>query len=84
MDLKKKKISVAIDKKQIAPLKEEKKEVLSFEQFYSLRQSELKPNEPRHPDWYMIGASPDQYPNSNSKLESPVQAYQKYKKENQK
>lgn len=63
---------------------EEKKPVLSFEEFYTQKQSEIALNDPRHPDWYMLGASPNQYPNSDVNLESPVQAYEKYKKENQK
>lgn len=76
------------DKKSAPEIKEvkpeSKKAILTFDEFYSQKQSEMNSNELRHPDWYMLGASPNQYPNSDIKLESPTQAYEKYKKENEK
>lgn len=79
----KKKESNEIKKEEIHENLPEKvsPKILSFEEFYISKQSEIAPNEPRHPDWYMLGASPNQYPYSDSNLESPVRAYEKYKKE---
>lgn len=54
---------------------------LSFDEFYSEAQGKIDFSSPCHPDWYMLGASPSQYPLSDESLESPEQAYQRYLKE---
>jgi hypothetical protein len=65
-------------------LPQEKKEVISFDLFYSERQKSMDFAKPCHPDWYYLGASPDQYPKADVKLESPKEAYEKYLKESKK
>jgi hypothetical protein len=73
-------------KKQEEPLPEEvevTEEVpsLSFDEFYSNKQTEMDFSKPCHPDWYMLGASASQYPMSDESMENPKTAYKKYLKE---
>ena len=56
-------------------------EIKSFSQFYNDTRGAFKDGESRHVDWYMIGGSPDQYPNVDNTLEDPEESYSKYKKQ---
>lgn len=71
-----------IQKEVIQEESEEKDQVLSFDEFYSNKQSEMDFSKHYHQDWYMLGASPSQYPMSDENLESPAKAYENYLKEN--
>lgn len=60
----------------------EELDALSFDEFYSEQQSMMDFSKPCHPDWYMLGACPSQYPKSDESLMSPQEAYNIYLKEN--
>jgi hypothetical protein len=78
--MRRKKKEEILEEQPVEEVKEEAVEVhvFCFEEFYAQKKEEIDFNNPCHPDWYMIGASPEQYPLSDMKLESPEEAYKKY------